>query len=86
MPGWSTAASVSPQVENALNPFAGAIPSVTPRGSTAAASQTTINQGIEPGDLAGLLGGIKIIVQPGMDRRAMAELWLNGKKMAETLA
>jgi len=81
-----TAASVSPQVENALNPFAGAIPSVTPRGSTAAASQTTINQGIEPGDLAGLLGGIKIIVQPGMDRRAMAELWLNGKKMAETLA
>jgi murein DD-endopeptidase MepM/ murein hydrolase activator NlpD/phage-related protein len=36
--------------------------------------------------LAALLNSIQIIVQPGMDRRATAELWLNGKKYAEALA
>lgn len=36
--------------------------------------------------LAALLNSIQIVVQPGMDRRATAELWLNGKKYAEALA
>lgn len=36
--------------------------------------------------LAALINSIQIIVRPGMDRRATAELWLNGRKYAEDFA
>jgi len=42
--------------------------------------------GLDIQALARLLNSIQIIVTPGMDRRAKAELWLDGQKYAEALA
>lgn len=81
-----TADAVAPQVANALDPFARAIPSVLPRSAQPSVTNTTTNNGVTSEALASMLGGIQVIVRPGMDRRAMAELWLNGKKHAEALA
>ena len=88
----STAKSVAPGVGAALAPMADAftVPTLqSANGSTTATTTAAAAAGV-PGDLVSAiiaaLANLQIIVRPGMDRRASAELWLNGQKNAEILA
>lgn len=88
----STAKSVAPGVGASLAPMADAftVPTLqSSNGSTAATTTAAAAVGV-PGDLVAAiiaaLANLQIIVRPGMDRRASAELWLNGQKNAEILA
>lgn len=87
----STAASVAPKVGAALGPISDAF--VMPTRATGAPTVASTSATAAPGgnadlaaSLAAIFQGLQIIVQPGMDRRATAELWLNGRKYAEALA
>jgi len=86
----STAAAVAPGVGRALGPVADAFVMPTRATSPTVASTQPTAAAVPGGDLVAALvaalATIQIVVQPGMDRRAMAELWLNGKKQAEVLA
>lgn len=87
-----TAASVAPGVGRALGPVADAFVMPTMQGSGTRSTVAAAGSGGTgvPSDLVAALvaalATIQIVVTPGMDRRAMAELWLNGKKQAEMLA
>jgi phage-related protein len=85
-----TAAAVAPGIGSALAPVADQfmMPTRATAPSVASTSGTTAPGagGDLAASLASIFSGLQIIVQPGMDRRATAELWLNGQKYAEALA